>query len=207
MKLAIKINAVWYFFTFLLYSLYIAQLVNIIQTTNTQKPPLASRSISDLVGEPEVSFALVKNGSTESLFKESKIFAYNKIFESIELKNFFIESYESGLKRVRSDPNFVFVMEQVANDDYQQQLPCDLINIGETVIERGYGLATPIGSHLGLLLNQVLLDLQEEGVLRELRKKWWTKKILCDVSECVFLYKSKFPLGIKNLKPRPHSHI
>ncbi|RWS26369.1 glutamate receptor ionotropic: kainate 2-like protein [Leptotrombidium deliense] len=172
--------------------MYIASLCNVFFSVKTQKfNNFGLNSIKELVNEKKINYFMIKEGATETFFKESKIFEYRKIYENVEKNNNFVLTKENGFNKVVNNENNVFISEQVIimnSNDHNSLSDCELMSLDNSIIERGFGIATEIGSHLGLMLNQVLLDLQSEGILDDLKQKWFNNdNNLCDVTKHDFV--------------------
>lgn len=57
--------------------------------------------------------------------------------------------------------------------DYAVQRDCNLTQIGGLLDSKGYGIATPKGSHWRDLISLTILELQEKGTIQILYDKWW----------------------------------
>ena len=69
--------------------------------------------------------------------------------------------------------------------EYEAQRDCRLTQVGNTLDNKGYGIATQKGSPLRDLLSTTILKLQTEGVLQNLKNKWWVEKMAQErVLEC-----------------------
>ena len=66
----------------------------------------------------------------------------------------FVETNEEGVKRVRkSNGKYAFLMESVGNDYTNQREPCDTMKVGSNLDSKGYGIGTPMGSDLRLVIS------------------------------------------------------
>lgn len=83
----------------------------------------------------------------------------------------FVKTYEEGIKRVM-EGNYAFLMESTMLD-YAVQRDCNLTQIGGLLDSKGYGIATPKGSHWRDTISLAILELQEKGVIQILYDKWW----------------------------------
>ena len=60
--------------------------------------------------------------------------------------------------------------------EYKLERNCDLIQIGNLLDNKGYGIAVKQNSILLNVLNKGLLQLQENGKLQSLYDRWWKQR-------------------------------
>ena len=61
----------------------------------------------------------------------------------------FVKSNEDGVEKVRtSNGRYAFLTESTTNDYMNQLEPCDTMKVGNNLDSKGYGVGTPLGSHL-----------------------------------------------------------
>ncbi|CAG0902410.1 unnamed protein product [Cyprideis torosa] len=65
------------------------------------------------------------------------------------------------------------MIESTKNDYVNAREPCDTMKVGRNLDAKGYGVATPLGSHLRDDINLAVLELKEHGDLARLENKWW----------------------------------
>lgn len=88
----------------------------------------------------------------------------------------FVNSNSAGVERAKKG-GYAFLMEQ-ASIEYEVQRNCDLQQIGGSLDQKGYGIATPPESPFRGFLNDAILELQEKGRLAELKKRWWKDRVI-----------------------------
>nr|CAD7203215.1 unnamed protein product [Timema douglasi] len=96
----------------------------------------------------------------------------------------FADSNIEGVKRVqKAKGSYAFFMESVSIE-YEIERRCELTQINGLLDQKGYGIALPINSPYRSLVSGAVLKLSENGVLGELKNKWWKKNGggKCDVS-------------------------
>lgn len=115
-------------------------------------------------------------------------------------KDVFVKSQEEGIERVKHG-GYAYLIESTTND-YLRQRDCELMQVGGLLDSKGYGIGTPSGDcTFGCLLfsrslinnkifvlwclsnikgspwrdqiSNAILQLQENGELQVLYKKWW----------------------------------
>lgn len=65
----------------------------------------------------------------------------------------FVNSTEDGVERVRRENGkYAFLAESTTIDYMNQRPPCDTVKVGSNLDSKGFGVATPLGSDLRLLV-------------------------------------------------------
>ncbi|CAG0908046.1 unnamed protein product, partial [Cyprideis torosa] len=120
---------------------------------------------------------LDRTGSIEPHYgsKRSKIGVFARMWEfMISRPHVFVDTYEIGIQRVReSKGKYALLIESTKNDYVNAREPCDTMKVGRNLDAKGYGVATPLGSHLRDDINLAVLELKEHGDLARLENKWW----------------------------------
>lgn len=61
----------------------------------------------------------------------------------------FVSTYEEGIQRVRnSKGKYALLIESPKNDYTNVRQPCDTMKVGQNIDNKGFGIATPLGSPL-----------------------------------------------------------
>lgn len=81
------------------------------------------------------------------------------------------KSNSDGVDRVKKG-GYAFLMESTSIE-YMTQRECDLVQIGQWLDNKGYGIATPPDSPYRTIISRAIVKLQEKGELRDLKDKWW----------------------------------
>ncbi|KAL5288900.1 GRIK1 family protein [Megaselia abdita] len=164
------VGGIWWFFTLIIISSYTANLAAFL-TVERMITPI--ESASDLADQMDIQYGTLESGSTQTFFRDSKIAIYQKMWRYMESKkpSVFVKTYEEGIKRVM-EGNYAFLMESTMLD-YAVQRDCNLTQIGGLLDSKGYGIATPKGSHWRDTISLAILELQEKGVIQILYDKWW----------------------------------
>lgn len=80
-------------------------------------------------------------------------------FMSANEENVMVDGNAAGFERVKASHNYAFLAESTSID-YQVQRNCDLMQIGDLLDTKGYGLAAPKGTtQFGKLLIKVIFTL------------------------------------------------
>ncbi|TRY72258.1 hypothetical protein TCAL_00217 [Tigriopus californicus] len=164
------VGGIWWFFTLIIISSYTANLAAFL-TVERMATPI--ESAEDLADQSDIKYGTLVGGSTMTFFRDSKIETYQKMWRYMESNDpdTFTHSYEEGVERVLRG-NYAFLCESTMLD-YLLQRNCNLTQIGGLLDNKGYGIATPIGSKWKDKISQAVLFLQEKGVIQMYYDKWW----------------------------------
>ncbi|XP_018345205.1 PREDICTED: glutamate receptor ionotropic, kainate 2-like [Trachymyrmex septentrionalis] len=177
--------SMWCFFILIIYSLYTANLAAFL-TMNKMDIPI--KGIEDLPKQTKIKYGAIKGSYTATFFKNSNYSTYRKIWAAMinSKPSVFTSNYKEGIDRVlNSNRQYAFLMESAAIE-YNIERKCDLIKIGDDVVgNSGYGIAMPRNSPYRTHINRAILMLKEQGILEELKTKWWKNKEgdLCEKDE------------------------
>ncbi|RWS21007.1 glutamate receptor ionotropic, partial [Leptotrombidium deliense] len=138
-------------------------------------------SITDLIDQNEVKFGAVNYGSTLQYFTNSLDVTYKRIGEIMMAnKTLLPKSNAEGIDRVKnSNGKYMFFMVKTTIE-YYTGIDCDLMQLGGDISRHSLGLAMPINYHMKTKINLGLLTLQENGILDDLKKKWFPKPKECN---------------------------
>ena len=146
------IGAIWWFFTLILISSYTANLAAFL-TVERMITPI--ENVEDLAAQNKISYGTLESGSTMTFFRDSRIETYQKMWRFMENRaSVFVKSYEEGVALVL-EGNYAFLMESTMID-YMVQRDCNLTQIGGLLDSKGYGIATPIGQSMSIILDYSL---------------------------------------------------
>ncbi|XP_036098867.1 glutamate receptor ionotropic, kainate 1 isoform X6 [Molossus molossus] len=164
------VGGIWWFFTLIIISSYTANLAAFLTVERMESP---IDSADDLAKQTKIEYGAVRDGSTMTFFKKSKISTYEKMwaFMSGRQQTALVRSSAEGIRRVLS-ADFALLMESTSIE-YVTQRDCNLTQIGGLLDSKGYGVGTPIGSPYRDKVTIAILQLQEEGKLHLLKEKWW----------------------------------
>ncbi|KAK7925928.1 hypothetical protein WMY93_008238 [Mugilogobius chulae] len=111
-------------------------------------------SADDLAKQTRIEYGAVRDGSTMTFFKKSKISTYEKMwaFMSSRKNTALVKNNKEGITRVLTT-DYAMLMESTSIE-YISQRNCNLTQIGGLIDSKGYGL-------------------QEEGKLHMMKEKWW----------------------------------
>ncbi|XP_075930745.1 glutamate receptor ionotropic, kainate 2 isoform X1 [Petromyzon marinus] len=164
------VGGIWWFFTLIIISSYTANLAAFLTVERMESP---IDSADDLAKQTKIEYGAVRDGSTMTFFKKSKITTYEKmwIFMDSRAQTSLVKSNDEGINRVLTT-DYAFLMEST-NIEFVTQRNCNLTQIGGLVDSKGYGVGTPIGSPYRDKITIAILQLQEEGKLHMMKEKWW----------------------------------
>ncbi|XP_041534500.1 glutamate receptor ionotropic, kainate 1 isoform X7 [Microtus oregoni] len=183
------VGGIWWFFTLIIISSYTANLAAFLTVERMESP---IDSADDLAKQTKIEYGAVKDGSTMTFFKKSKISTYEKMwaFMSSRQQSALVKNSDEGIQRVLTT-DYALLMESTSIE-YVTQRNCNLTQIGGLIDSKGYGVGTPIGSPYRDKITIAILQLQEEGKLHMMKEKWWRGNG-CPEEETIgeFLYKSR----------------
>ncbi|XP_011356495.1 glutamate receptor ionotropic, kainate 1 isoform X6 [Pteropus alecto] len=164
------VGGIWWFFTLIIISSYTANLAAFLTVERMESP---IDSADDLAKQTKIEYGAVRDGSTMTFFKKSKISTYEKMwaFMSSRQQTTLIKNSDEGIQRVLTT-DYALLMESTSIE-YVTQRNCNLTQIGGLIDSKGYGVGTPIGSPYRDKITIAILQLQEEGKLHMMKEKWW----------------------------------
>ncbi|NWX41623.1 GRIK1 protein, partial [Steatornis caripensis] len=164
------VGGIWWFFTLIIISSYTANLAAFLTVERMESP---IDSADDLAKQTKIAYGAVRDGSTMTFFKKSKISTYEKMwaFMSNRQQTALVKNNDEGIQRVLTT-DYALLMESTSIE-YVTQRNCNLTQIGGLIDSKGYGVGTPIGSPYRDKITIAILQLQEEGKLHMMKEKWW----------------------------------
>jgi len=166
------VAALWWFFTLIMIASYTANLAAFLTLERMENP---IESADDLARQNKIKYGAVYGGSTMAFFKDSEIDIYQRIWRNMDQnRNAFTKTYMEGVDRVlKEDGGYAFFMEST-KVDYIVERMCELTQVGGLLDNKSYGIGLPPTSPYRAPINNAILQLQEGGILRQLKYKWWT---------------------------------
>ncbi|KAF5898210.1 glutamate receptor ionotropic, kainate 1 isoform X2, partial [Clarias magur] len=164
------VGGIWWFFTLIIISSYTANLAAFLTVERMDAP---IDSADDLAKQTRIEYGAVRDGSTMTFFKKSKISTYEKMwaFMSSRKSTALVKNNREGITRVLTT-DYALLMESTSIE-YISQRNCNLTQVGGLIDSKGYGVGTPIGSPYRDKITIAILQLQEEGKLHMMKEKWW----------------------------------
>jgi len=168
------IAAFWWFFVIIIISSYIANLVALFNFHPQPAGREKIETVPDLLEQTSVKYGMIQEGATESFFRDSKFSVYDMMwFDMKNNENVFVESAKEGIEKVlQEDGKYAFFTESTVVD-YVVDHQCQLKQVGGLLDSKGYGIGLPKNSPYYEQINSAVLQLQEAGVLKHLKVKWW----------------------------------
>ncbi|KAF3840763.1 hypothetical protein F7725_006625 [Dissostichus mawsoni] len=150
------VGGIWWFFTLIIISSYTANLAAFLTVERMDAP---IDSADDLAKQTRIEYGAVRDGSTMTFFKKSKISTYEKMwaFMSSRKNTALVKNNKEGITRVLTT-DYAMLMESTSIE-YISQRNCNLTQIG--------------GSPYRDKVTIAILQLQEEGKLHMMKEKWW----------------------------------
>ncbi|MEQ2217426.1 Glutamate receptor ionotropic, kainate 1 [Xenoophorus captivus] len=136
------VGGIWWFFTLIIISSYTANLAAFLTVERMDSP---IDSADDLAKQTKIEYGAVRDGSTMTFFKKSKISTYEKMwaFMSSRKNTALVKNNREGIQRVLTT-DYALLMESTSIE-YISQRNCNLTQIGGLIDSKGYGVGTPIG--------------------------------------------------------------
>ncbi|XP_061538544.1 glutamate receptor ionotropic, kainate 1 isoform X3 [Phycodurus eques] len=135
------VGGIWWFFTLIIISSYTANLAAFLTVERMDSP---IDSADDLAKQTKIEYGAVRDGSTMTFFKKSKISTYEKMwaFMSSRKNTALVKNNREGIQRVLTT-DYALLMESTSIE-YISQRNCNLTQIGGLIDSKGYGVGTPI---------------------------------------------------------------
>ena len=102
------------------------------------------------------------------------------VFMSRHEEDVMVSNAAEGIERAKQGKYAYITESQIG--EYEVNKDCDLIIVGEWLRTNHFAFAFPRGQYEGLRkrVNKALLELEDNGVMETLKRKWWRK----DISSC-----------------------
>ncbi|XP_070199578.1 glutamate receptor ionotropic, kainate 2-like isoform X2 [Littorina saxatilis] len=167
-------RAIIAFFWFSVIIIEAAYTANLAAYLTLQQMDNRIKTVHDLAGQTQVKYGVKNNSNLMEYFKEQKedpferMWAFMKINEGYSL----LSNTTQIIEKVMSG-SFAFIDDGVTNDYYATQY-CGIEAIDQNFGAKDYSFGFPRGAPYRDDINRALLQLKEEGVLDELKEKWWS---------------------------------
>uniref|UniRef100_UPI00358E2A52 glutamate receptor ionotropic, kainate 1-like n=1 Tax=Myxine glutinosa TaxID=7769 RepID=UPI00358E2A52 len=163
------VGVTWWFFILIIVSSYTANLAAFL-TIERMDSPISSAD--DLAKQTKIQYGTIRDGTTMTFFKKSKISTYEKMWAFMSSHPLaLINDSDEGTHRVLTT-DYAFLAESTFIE-YETGRNCNLTQIGGLLDNKGYGIGTPMGSPYRDKMSIAILQLQDEGTLMKLKDKWW----------------------------------
>ncbi|XP_054154145.1 glutamate receptor ionotropic, kainate 2-like [Oppia nitens] len=168
------VAAIWYFFTLIMISSYTANLAAFLTVEKVIYP---IEDAEGMASQTQIKYGCLGTGTTKAFFAESKIPTHQRMWAFMKNNpSVFTKSNRDGIERVqKSNGNYAYLMES-ASIEYKIERDCNLTQIGGLLDTKGYGIASPKDSPYRNPLSHAILKLHENGILLQLKDRWWKQK-------------------------------
>ncbi|CAH1183231.1 unnamed protein product [Phaedon cochleariae] len=166
------VAAMWWFFTLIMGACYTANMTAFL-TMSRMGPTI--ESADDLAAQTKIKYGCLEGGATSSFFKDNNFSTYHRMWVQMESAepSAFEKNNKDGVKRVlTSKRKYAFLMES-SSIEYEMERNCELMQVGNNLDSKGYGIAMPNNSPYRKSINEAILKMQEMGILHRLKDKWW----------------------------------
>ncbi|XP_060606414.1 glutamate receptor ionotropic, kainate 2-like [Ruditapes philippinarum] len=188
------VASIWYLFTLILVSSYTANLAAFL-TKSRMAAPITNAD--DLSLQTDIGYGTLSSGSTREFFKNSNISTFKRMnaYMNANPKSL-VTGNKEGFEKVKTE-NYAFLAESTSID-YQVQRNCELMQVGDLLDSKGYGIAGPKDSPWISIISKEVVNLQQQQILSKFYTKWWVDKsdIVCEKEE---KSKNTNALGVANV--------
>ena len=162
-------GALW-LFSLMMVSAYTANFAALLTASKLHVP---IRSLADLASQNKVKYGTVRNSHISAFLETSKVQPFQNMWQYMKKVSpeVLVDDASQGFKEASSiDSNYAFIWDsaevrQRVNED------CELVEIGQPVYFKTYGIGVPHGAVYRNMLNTVILQLTEEGKLHEMERR------------------------------------
>ncbi|XP_033728075.1 glutamate receptor 2-like [Pecten maximus] len=162
------------FFTLILVSMYSASLVPFV-SSKSSSIALPFSTFRGLTMQTEYSYGAMRGGAVYQYFMYSKGDTERKIAAYLRGNpSNFVRNTAEGVKRAQQGKYAYIVESSLAYHAVSKF--CDLMVIGDQLEERTYNFACRQNTNICDQLNTAILQLKINGVMNELKTKWWSGK-------------------------------
>ncbi|KAG8454198.1 hypothetical protein GDO86_000728 [Hymenochirus boettgeri] len=194
----------WWLFALIVISSYTANLAAFLTISRIES---SIQSLQDLSRQTDIPYGTVFDSAVYehvrmkgmNPFERDSMYSqmWRMINRSNGSENNVQESLE-GIQKVKHG-NYAFVwdaavLEYVAINDQD----CSFYTVGNTIADRGYGIALQHGSPYRDIFSQRILELQQNGDMDILKHKWWPQNGQCDLFSTVDTKHKGSALDIKS---------
>ncbi len=170
----------WWIFVLMTLVTYTAGVVINFLSPHLHTAPVSQSShisdLSDLLTQTYLKYGTISNGATQSFFQHSTVEVYQKMWATMNSSTDtpFVRSVHEGMDRVRtSKGKYVFIGESAMLRYNAGQPPCDMVVSMESAAEKEYALGVQDWNPLRQDLNDAIIHLKRNGVLKQFAKKWF----------------------------------
>ncbi|XP_043530337.1 glutamate receptor ionotropic, delta-2 isoform X2 [Chiloscyllium plagiosum] len=178
---------VWWLFALIVISSYTANLAAFLTINRIEN---SIQSLQDLSKQTDIPYGTVMESAVYehvrvkgmNPFERDNMYA--QMWRMINKGNgteTSVKDSQEGIRRVKAG-NYAFVWDVAVLEYIALNSPdCSLFTVGNTLPDRGYGIALQHGSPYRDIFSQRILELLQHGDLDILKHKWWPKSAQCDI--------------------------
>ncbi|XP_072351425.1 glutamate receptor ionotropic, delta-2 isoform X2 [Scyliorhinus torazame] len=178
---------VWWLFALIVISSYTANLAAFLTINRIEN---SIQSLQDLSKQTDIPYGTVMESAVYehvrvkgmNPFERDNMYA--QMWRMINRGNgteTSVKDSQEGIQRVKAG-NYAFVWDVAVLEYIALNSPdCSLFTVGNTLADRGYGIALQHGSPYRDIFSQRILELLQHGDLDILKHKWWPKTAQCDI--------------------------
>ncbi|KAG5874608.1 hypothetical protein JTB14_018818 [Gonioctena quinquepunctata] len=168
-------SGVWWFFVLVMVSSYTANLAAFLTVTTLVAPFQDIDELVDLATQKRIQFGSKVGGATANYFRDSNLTKYKRVWSyMVHHPELMVDANDAGVAKVGQE-NYAFLMESTSIE-YVTERHCSLARVGGLLDDKGYGIAMKRNSPYRNDLSLAVLQLQEKGILTNLKIKWWKEK-------------------------------
>ncbi|XP_039755197.1 glutamate receptor ionotropic, kainate 3-like [Pararge aegeria] len=162
------VASVWWLFALVITSSYTANLATLLSTETASE---LIKDVQDLADNDQgIQYGAKAGGATYKFFEQSTNELYQRMYQTMKEQPMPLSNPE-GIRKALED-NFAYFAESTTIE-YTVERLCDVTSVGDPLDSKGYGIAMKKNSSYRHALNLALLALQEDGVLRDMKRRWW----------------------------------
>ncbi|GAQ82471.1 glutamate receptor [Klebsormidium nitens] len=168
----------FYFFMVVVGAAYTASFASFLTVNNFSSKV---NSLEQLARDPTLKYVIEDNGATLAYFQDS----IDPIIQQLRPRLQTVRSIRDGVAAVQSGEASAYIAESHVLQHIAGQLPCNLQVVGALFGPNGLALGVRRGWPYTQALNVAMLQLMQNGVGDELRRKWVGNQDICTSSSQV----------------------
>ncbi|XP_038214236.1 glutamate receptor ionotropic, kainate 2-like [Zerene cesonia] len=165
------VASAWWIFAIVIVNSYTANLATLLGTKTSNELIHNVRDLAE--NDLGITYGAKAGGSTFTFFELSNNDLYKSMYQKM-MQQEMPSSNEAGIEKVMKE-QYAFFAESTTIE-YTIERNCEVTMVGELLDNKGYGIAMKKNSQYRHSMNLALLNLQESGVLREMKHRWWKEK-------------------------------
>nr|XP_022293547.1 glutamate receptor ionotropic, kainate 2-like [Crassostrea virginica]XP_022293548.1 glutamate receptor ionotropic, kainate 2-like [Crassostrea virginica] len=167
------VAGVWWFFTLIIISSYTANLAAFLTIEKMVSP---IQGAEDLAKQTDIKYGTLGSGSTKAFFERSKFPTYQRMWSFMKsaTPSVFVSGNKEGEGRVLKGDYAYFA--ESSTIEYMVERNCELMQVGQWLDSKGYGIALPQDSPYRDKISSIILKLQEDQTIQKFYNTWWKEK-------------------------------